>query len=216
MVFGMLPIALASGTASEWKNGLAWVIIGGLLSSLILTVYLVPLVYYTVDRIKGWNNQVPNDIILNYNISIEKQILQASKQILLIGIIETFSGTIYNAAGAGFMLRVGKFNDYFGNIYRPLTTERNKLQLYVFMKPIVRVVLSNALLQGGLLNQLRSQDTGYVLSKDQIERVVVLYDVGITFEMPKYRVIISQKSIGAEFKGQYDQEYGSLALQVKL
>jgi lipid A 3-O-deacylase len=164
----------------------------------------------------GWNNQVPNDIILNYNISIEKQILQASKQILLIGIIETFSGTIYNAAGAGFMLRVGKFNDYFGNIYRPLTTERNKLQLYVFMKPIVRVVLSNALLQGGLLNQLRSQDTGYVLSKDQIERVVVLYDVGITFEMPKYRVIISQKSIGAEFKGQYDQEYGSLALQVKL
>lgn len=39
MVFGMLPIALAKGTASEWKNGLAWVIIGGLLSSLILTVY---------------------------------------------------------------------------------------------------------------------------------------------------------------------------------
>jgi HAE1 family hydrophobic/amphiphilic exporter-1 len=52
MVFGMLPIALASGTASEWKNGLAWVIIGGLLSSLILTVYLVPVVYYVVDSIK--------------------------------------------------------------------------------------------------------------------------------------------------------------------
>jgi HAE1 family hydrophobic/amphiphilic exporter-1 len=52
MVIGMLPIALAKGTASEWKNGLAWVIIGGLLSSLILTVYLVPIVYYAVDRIK--------------------------------------------------------------------------------------------------------------------------------------------------------------------
>jgi HAE1 family hydrophobic/amphiphilic exporter-1 len=52
MVIGMLPIALAKGTASEWKNGLAWVIIGGLLSSLILTVYLVPMVYYSVDRIK--------------------------------------------------------------------------------------------------------------------------------------------------------------------
>jgi len=52
MVFGMLPIALAKGTASEWKNGLAWVIIGGLLSSLILTVYLVPTVYYAVDRLK--------------------------------------------------------------------------------------------------------------------------------------------------------------------
>lgn len=52
MIIGMLPIALAKGTASEWKNGLAWVIIGGLFSSLILTVYLVPMVYYLVDRMK--------------------------------------------------------------------------------------------------------------------------------------------------------------------
>ena len=52
MAIGMLPIALAKGTASEWKNGLAWVIIGGLLSSLILTVYLVPVVYFVVDSIK--------------------------------------------------------------------------------------------------------------------------------------------------------------------
>jgi len=52
MAIGMLPIALGKGTASEWKNGLAWVIIGGLLSSLILTVFLVPMVYYVVDSIK--------------------------------------------------------------------------------------------------------------------------------------------------------------------
>ncbi len=52
MAVGMLPIALAKGTASEWKNGLAWVIIGGLLSSLILTVYLVPMMYYLVDTAK--------------------------------------------------------------------------------------------------------------------------------------------------------------------
>jgi hydrophobic/amphiphilic exporter-1 (mainly G- bacteria), HAE1 family len=52
MAIGMLPIALAKGTASEWKNGLAWVIIGGLLSSMILTVFLVPMVYYVVDTIK--------------------------------------------------------------------------------------------------------------------------------------------------------------------
>ena len=50
MAVGMLPIAMARGTASEWKNGLAWVIIGGLLSSLILTVFLVPMMYYLVDR----------------------------------------------------------------------------------------------------------------------------------------------------------------------
>jgi HAE1 family hydrophobic/amphiphilic exporter-1 len=52
MAIGMMPIALAQGTASEWKNGLAWVIIGGLISSLILTVFLVPVVYYIVDTLK--------------------------------------------------------------------------------------------------------------------------------------------------------------------
>jgi HAE1 family hydrophobic/amphiphilic exporter-1 len=52
MAIGMMPIALAQGTASEWKNGLAWVIIGGLISSLILTVFLVPVVYYAVDTLK--------------------------------------------------------------------------------------------------------------------------------------------------------------------
>lgn len=52
MVIGMMPIGMASGTASEWKNGLAWVIIGGLLSSLVLTVFLVPMIYYLVDTAK--------------------------------------------------------------------------------------------------------------------------------------------------------------------
>jgi hydrophobic/amphiphilic exporter-1 (mainly G- bacteria), HAE1 family len=52
MIFGMLPIALASGTASELKNGLAWAIIGGLTSSMVLTVFLVPVVYFAVDSIK--------------------------------------------------------------------------------------------------------------------------------------------------------------------
>ncbi|MFA5619409.1 MAG: efflux RND transporter permease subunit [Weeksellaceae bacterium] len=53
MAIGMLPIALGTGTSAEWKNGLAWVIIGGLLSSLALTVYLVPMVYDIVDSLKA-------------------------------------------------------------------------------------------------------------------------------------------------------------------
>ncbi len=51
MVIGMLPIAIASGAGSEWKNGLAWVIIGGLISSLFLTLIVVPVVYQTFDSI---------------------------------------------------------------------------------------------------------------------------------------------------------------------
>ncbi|TKB96199.1 efflux RND transporter permease subunit [Pedobacter cryophilus] len=51
MVIGMIPIAIASGAGAEWKNGLAWVIIGGLMSSLFLTLIIVPVMYQIFDRL---------------------------------------------------------------------------------------------------------------------------------------------------------------------
>lgn len=51
MIFGMLPIAIASGAASEIKNGMAWVIIGGLTSSMILTLFVVPGMYLIIDNL---------------------------------------------------------------------------------------------------------------------------------------------------------------------
>jgi len=60
MVIGMIPIAMSSAAGSEWKNGLAWVIIGGLSTSLCLTVFIVPMVYYCVDRFSDkWKKWFP-------------------------------------------------------------------------------------------------------------------------------------------------------------
>jgi HAE1 family hydrophobic/amphiphilic exporter-1 len=56
MVFGMLPIALSASAGSEWKSGLAWALVGGLLSSLLLTLVLVPVMYVKVDQ---WRESVP-------------------------------------------------------------------------------------------------------------------------------------------------------------
>jgi Cation/multidrug efflux pump len=54
MIFGMMPIALATGASAESKNGLAWAIIGGLSSSLLLTLVLVPSVYVTMEKGKAF------------------------------------------------------------------------------------------------------------------------------------------------------------------
>jgi Cu/Ag efflux pump CusA len=45
MVSGMLPLALALDPGSAAKRSLGTVVIGGLTSSLILTLVLVPVVY---------------------------------------------------------------------------------------------------------------------------------------------------------------------------
>lgn len=53
MIFGMLPIALSTAAGSEAKSSLAVVLIGGLASSLMLTLVLVPVVYQSMDKLKN-------------------------------------------------------------------------------------------------------------------------------------------------------------------
>jgi HAE1 family hydrophobic/amphiphilic exporter-1 len=57
-VVGMIPIAIAHGAGAEWKNGLGWVLIGGLVSSMFLSLVIIPLVYYLFYRLReklgGW------------------------------------------------------------------------------------------------------------------------------------------------------------------
>lgn len=47
MIFGMLPLALGYAEGGEWRQAMGTVIIGGLLSSLVLTLFLVPMIYNT-------------------------------------------------------------------------------------------------------------------------------------------------------------------------
>lgn len=53
MILGMLPIAISSGEGSEIKKGMAWVIIGGLTSSMVLTLFIVPAMYLIIDGAKN-------------------------------------------------------------------------------------------------------------------------------------------------------------------
>lgn len=52
MSIGFLPIALAKGAGAEWKNGLAWALIGGLTSSMILTLVIVPVVFQFIEGLR--------------------------------------------------------------------------------------------------------------------------------------------------------------------
>jgi hydrophobic/amphiphilic exporter-1 (mainly G- bacteria), HAE1 family len=54
MVFGMLPLALGKTEGGEIRMSMGIVLIGGLLSSLFLTLFLVPAMYVTVNRVTGW------------------------------------------------------------------------------------------------------------------------------------------------------------------
>jgi len=54
LIFGLMPIALSGSSGSEWKSGLAVALIGGLGSSMFLTLLVIPVVYVGFDRFRSW------------------------------------------------------------------------------------------------------------------------------------------------------------------
>jgi len=52
MILGMLPSALDSGAGSEMRQPMAIAIIGGLISSTMLTLLVIPVIYTILDDIK--------------------------------------------------------------------------------------------------------------------------------------------------------------------
>jgi Cation/multidrug efflux pump len=53
MIFGMVPSAIASGSGSEQRAPMAWAVIGGLITSTLLTLLFVPVVYTYLHDFKG-------------------------------------------------------------------------------------------------------------------------------------------------------------------
>lgn len=54
MVFAMLPLAISSGLGSESKAPMAIAVIGGLLSSMVLTLLVVPVIYRMIFPLDRW------------------------------------------------------------------------------------------------------------------------------------------------------------------
>ena len=49
MIFGMLPVALGLGEGSEFRSPMGQAVIGGLITSTLLTLFIVPVVYSIID-----------------------------------------------------------------------------------------------------------------------------------------------------------------------
>ncbi len=164
---------------------------------------------------EGWENQIPNDIILNYNMNIEAVVVQPTQNLSVNAIAETYSGTLYNGAGVGFVLKLGKFQDNFDLMPVREVKNPDKFRLFVYMRPVGRVMLSNSLLQGGLISRVKGNKESYFIEKDDLFRLNVYYDVGAVFGFKHFSFSISQKLRTPEFENQSSQEIGNVMMQVK-
>jgi HAE1 family hydrophobic/amphiphilic exporter-1 len=54
MIFGMLPLALALGSGAEARAPMARAVVGGLITSTLLTLFVVPVMYTYLDDVGRW------------------------------------------------------------------------------------------------------------------------------------------------------------------
>jgi len=59
-LLGGLPLMLGTGTGSEIRQPLGYVMVGGLLVSQALTLFTTPIIYLYLDRLNAWLNAAPD------------------------------------------------------------------------------------------------------------------------------------------------------------
>ena len=72
MIFSMLPTALSVGTGSELRQPMAIAIIGGLISSTLLTLLVIPVVYTILDDFKSKFKKKPRTAAVTENQPVDQ------------------------------------------------------------------------------------------------------------------------------------------------
>lgn len=152
---------------------------------------------------KGWQHQIRNDLILNYQFNYEKAILKAGNNLLVNGIVEAKAGTLYNKFSSGFNFMAGSFTDPYS-----FTPVKKKNNIYLYGQGQLTLVGYDATIQGGIFNR----KSVYIIPAKEIERVVFRADIGIMLNIKKVYLCYSQSYLSKEFKKGLNHSWGGLSL----
>lgn len=165
---------------------------------------------------RGWDNQLPNAPLLNYNFTFEKMIWQAGPGLEVIGGAAAYAGTMLDGGAVHATLRAGHMNPYFGSKPGSYQHEK-KLQVYAFVRPTVEYTLYNALLEGGLFSWRNSR---FELNKSfktaTLNPWVSRVDYGLTVAFHRFILAYTQKTQSASLKGTGQHEVGNISLYIPL
>lgn len=156
---------------------------------------------------QGWDHQIRNDLILNYKVNFEKNIV-GEDFFMLNGNAEAVAGTMNDKLSAGLSLMLGKIEDP----YQSSAAIDTKWKFYVFGNSFASTVGYDATLQGGVFNK----KSPYTLSPSDINRFTFQNQIGLMMHHKNISIELSESFLSKEFKTGRSHIWGGLGIGIDL
>jgi len=180
------------------------------------------LIHY--QRPMGWAHQFRNDLLVNINMTAEKQLAASAHTLEVIGGAQVFAGTMMNGLAFYPLIRVGKMNPYFQGYIRQYSGRSTgngrgkKWQAYLILKPEAQIIFSNALLEGGMFTGNPNTRHGYTgkSSAPPPYRALRHWMYGINYgavvSSGNFSISFTQNTSSPAMKGLYSHEVGNISI----
>jgi len=148
---------------------------------------------------RGWNNQIKNDVVVNYRIGYEKQLVEYRNIIVLRGNASLQLGTLFTNVSAGV-------NTSMGILKSPFAKNKSKgnFQLYLYGQPLVSAIGYDATLQGGLFNN----KSVYTIAAGELERFTAQFNYGIILKTRTLYFEYARTALTREFQTGNSAKWG--------
>lgn len=162
----------------------------------------------------GWGYQLPTDLLLNYNLTVEKKVAGKKKLIVVAG-ANGFAGTLADGVSAYSIIRFQKNLTYFSGLtgqYFP--ADGKKTGMAFSIRPAVDAIVYNALLDGGLFNRQSPLHNSDALSgsNQQRKKIQARMDVMLHLSFRRFSLSFTQKLYSPDYKNYSGHRVGNVSL----
>lgn len=120
---------------------------------------------------EGWHNQIQNDLVLNYQVNLEKEFYRVDNLFSLSGYGSARVGTLSNKISGGLNFMIGNMQSAF-----LMPDNRKKhFQWYFYDQIVGNAVAYDATLQGGVFNH----SNVYTIPASQVSRLTLQNKFGL-------------------------------------
>jgi lipid A 3-O-deacylase len=153
---------------------------------------------------RGWVHQIRNDAIVNYEIGIERAVLQAGRSVMVSAAGMARAGTFNTALSVGATTMIGRIGTPFA------ATSSGRRWFYLYATPQLQAVGHDATLQGGLFNR----SSPYTVPAGDVARLVYRQRVGLVYRSGSRFIEYFHSTATPEFRGARAHRSGGLLIGV--